>query len=193
MYQSFRSLTMRAVGVLAMASLVGAPGLLAQGGTPAATAGCASAQTIEAATNDVNYWVLDFDATSDEFAFWGPIAMPANYDGGVMTAIFYWTTIAADTDGVAWAIQLLSLDDNDLVDSAWGTAVVVTDDAQNSAAAKVLITDATADITPGGTASAPELLFVRVFRDVSDANDDMTEDARLIGVKLLYGVNAVSD
>ena len=33
MYRSFCSLTMRAVGVLAMASLVGAPGLSAQGGT----------------------------------------------------------------------------------------------------------------------------------------------------------------
>ena len=33
MYRSFRSLTMRAVGVLAMASLVGAPALSAQGGT----------------------------------------------------------------------------------------------------------------------------------------------------------------
>ena len=166
--------------------------LTAQGGTPTATNGCAPPQLIEAGTNDVDYWVLDFQAASDKFAFWGPIAMPANYDGGVMTAIFYWTTTATDTDGVAWAIQLLSLDDNDAIDTAWGTAIVVTDDAQ-SAAGEVLITAATADITPGVTAAAPELLFVRVFRDVSDANDDMTEDARLIGVKLLYSVNAVSD
>lgn len=166
--------------------------LSAQGGTPTTTNGCATAVIVEAGTNDVDYWVLDFDDGADEFAFWGPITMPANYDGGVLTAIFYWTTTATDTDGVAWAIQLLSLDDNDAIDTAWGTAVVVTDDAQ-SAAGEVLITAATADITPGGTASAPELLFVRVFRDVSDANDDMTEDARLLGVKLLYGVNAVSD
>ncbi len=166
--------------------------LLAQGGAPATTSGCDPAQIIEAATNDVDYWVLDFDASADEFAFWGPIAMPANYDGGVMTAIFYWTTAATGTTGVAWAIQLLSLDDNDAIDSAWGTAIVVADDAQG-AAGEVLISAATADITPGGTASAPELLFVRVFRDVSDANDDMTEDARLLGVKLLYTVNAVSD
>ncbi|KKL56854.1 hypothetical protein LCGC14_2241230, partial [marine sediment metagenome] len=58
---------------------------------------------------------------------------------------------------------------------------------------EVLVTAATGNITPGGTASAPEMLFVRVFRDVSDGNDDMTEDARLMAVKLLYTVNAVSD
>lgn len=166
--------------------------LTASGGKPTTTSGCAQARVVEAGTNDIDYWVLDFDASSDEFAFWGPIMMPANYDGGVMTAIFYWTTTATDTDGVAWAIQLLSLDDNDAIDTAWGTAVVVTDDAQ-SAAGEVLITAATGDITPGGTASAPELLFVRVYRDVSDGNDDMTEDARLMGVKLLYTTNAISD
>ena len=33
MYRSFRSLTTRAAGVLAVASLIGAPGLSAQGGT----------------------------------------------------------------------------------------------------------------------------------------------------------------
>ncbi len=166
--------------------------LTASGGTPTTTAGCAAAVKVEAGTNDVDYHVLDFDDGSDEFAFWGPIAMPANYDGGVMTAIFYWTTTATDTDGVAWAIQLLSLDDNDAIDSAWGTAVVVTDDAQ-SAAGEVLITAATGDITPGGTAVTPEMLFVRVFRDVSDGNDDMTEDARLLAVKLLYTVDGISD
>lgn len=166
--------------------------LTASGGHPTTTAGCATAVRVEAGTNDVDYWVLDFDDGADEFAFWGPIAMPANYDGGVMTAIFYWTTTATDTDGVAWAIQLLSLDDNDAIDSAWGTAVVVTDDAQ-SAAGEMLITAATGNITPGGTAVTPETLFVRVFRDVSDANDDMTEDARLMMVKLLYTVDGISD
>lgn len=166
--------------------------LTAAGGKPTTTAGCADAVVVEAGTNDVDYWVLDFDNASDEYAFWGPIPMPANYDGGVMTAIFYWTTTATGTTGVAWAIQLLSLDDGDPIDSAWGTAVVVTDDAQ-SAAGDVLVTAASGDITPGGTASAPEMLFVRVFRDVSDANDDMTEDARLKSVKLLYNTNAISD
>ena len=36
-------------------------------------------------------------------------------------------------------------------------------------------------------------LYIRVFRDVSDGNDDMTEDARLKSVKLTYTVNAISN
>ncbi len=38
-----------------------------------------------------------------------------------------------------------------------------------------------------------DIVFFRVFRDVSDANDDMTEDARLIGVKILYTNNGGKD
>ncbi len=85
-----------------------------------------------------------------------------------------------------------SLDDSDAIDAAWGTAVVVTDDNQ-SAAGDVLVTSASSAITPSGTASAPEMLFVRVFRDVSDANDDMTEDARLLAVKIEYSAEGYSD
>jgi hypothetical protein len=166
--------------------------LTAAGGQPSTTTPCADATVVEAGANDVDYWVLDFDASADEYAFWGPIPMPANYDGGVMTAIFYWTTTASDTDGVAWAIQMISLDDSDVIDRTWSTPVVVTDDVQG-VAGDVLVTAASGDITPSGTASAPEMLFVRVFRDVSDANDDMAEDARLLAVKLLYTTNAISD
>ncbi len=166
--------------------------LTAQGGKPRTTSGCSEPTQVETSTNKNNYWVLDFDDGADEYAFWGPIAMPENYGGGTFTARFYWTTTATDTDGVAWAIQLLSLDDGDPIDSAWGTAVVVTDDAQ-SAAGDELVTDVSGAITPGGTASAPETLCIQVYRDVSDGNDDMTEDARLTKVKLEFSTEGYSD
>ncbi|KKM27860.1 hypothetical protein LCGC14_1570470 [marine sediment metagenome] len=166
--------------------------LTAAGGAPSTTTPCAGPTKVEAGTNDVDYWVLDFDATSDEYAFWGPIAMPENYGGGTFTAIFYWTTTNTSTNGVAWAIQMKSLDNSDAIDAAWGTAVVTTDD-NLSAAGDVLVTAASSAITPSGTASAPEMLFVRVFRDVSDANDDMTQDARLIAIKIEYSAEGYSD
>jgi hypothetical protein len=45
----------------------------------------------------------------------------------------------------------------------------------------------------GGTPAAGDIVFFRLFRDVSDANDDMTEDARLIAVKIFYTVAASVD
>ena len=109
-------------------------------------------------------------------------------------AIFNWTSTATDTDGVAWAIQLRLTDNSDAIDAAWGAAVVTTDDNE-SAAGDDLFTAESGDITPGGTVAAgtPKNLYIRVFRDVSDGNDDMTEDARLKSVKLTYTLDAVSD
>lgn len=156
----------------------------------ASTNGPASAD-IEATTNAQNYTVLDFDASTDEYAHF-QIAMPKGWNEGTITFQVFWSTTATDTDGVAWGLQGVAVSDGDTVDASWGTAVVVTDDAQ-SAAGDVLVTAESSAVTIAGTPAAGDLCFFRLFRDVSDANDDMTEDARLVGVKLLYTIDALKD
>jgi hypothetical protein len=86
----------------------------------------------------------------------------------------------------------VALTDNEAIDTAWGTAVVVTDDCQG-AAGEVYVTAESAAVTIAGTPADDDLVFFRVFRDVSDANDDATEDALLIGVKLFYTTDALND
>lgn len=157
---------------------------------PGTTSGAASA-TVEASTNDQTYPVLDFDASSDEYANFN-FTFPKSWDEGTITFSVTWTTTASDSDGVAWALQAVAVGDGDTIDASWGTAVVVTDDAQ-SAAGDVLVTAESGAVTIGGTPTVGKRVFFRVFRDVSDANDDMTEDARLIGVTLYYTVNASTD
>ncbi|KKM00676.1 hypothetical protein LCGC14_1802030, partial [marine sediment metagenome] len=156
--------------------------------SPTVANGCAEAVKVSVGSGATSklYWVLDFDDGADEHAIAGPYPLPEDYDGGTMTARIAWTTTATDADGVAWAIKLLSIDDGDDISAAsWGSAVVTTDDAQSNAD-DFLVTAESSAITPGGTAVAPESLWVMIFRDVSDANDDMAEDARLISVKLEY-------
>lgn len=156
----------------------------------AATSGAASA-SLESSTNDVNYKVFDFDATADEHVHFN-IAMPKSWNEGTITFRVFWSTTATDTDGVAWGLQAIALSDNEAIDTAWGTPVVVTDDAQ-SGAGEMLVTAISAAVTIGGTPAEGDLVFFRFFRDVSDANDDMTEDARLIAVQLFFTTNAATD
>lgn len=156
----------------------------------ATTSGPASAQ-FETATNDINFMVLDFDATADEHAHFN-ICMPKSWNEGTVTFQVWWTTTATDTDGVAWGLQAVALSDNEASDAAWGTAVVVTDDAQ-SAAGEILVTAESSAVTIAGTPAAGDIVFFRIFRDVSDANDDMTEDARLIAIKLFFTTDAATD
>jgi len=156
----------------------------------ATTSGATSA-SLESSTNDVNYKVFDFDATSDEHVHFN-IAMPKSWNEGSITFRVFWSTTATDTDGVAWGLQAVAVSDNEVIDASWGTPVVVTDDAQ-SGAGEMLVTAVSSAVTVGGTPAEGDLVFFRFFRDVSDANDDMTEDARLIAVQLFFTINAATD
>lgn len=156
----------------------------------ATTSGPAGAQA-ESGTNDVNYYTLAFDASADEHAHFN-VAFPKSWNLGTITYQVYWASSATDTDGVAWALEAMALSDNEAIDASWGTAVVVTDDAQ-SAANELYITAESGAVTIGGTPAANDLCMFRIFRDVSDANDDMAEDALLIGVKLFYTTNRHND
>lgn len=158
---------------------------------PATTAGCAALAQLETSGNKVNYPVLDFDATADEHAHFN-IAFPKSWNEGTVTFQVWWSSTATDTDGVAWGLQAVAISDNEAIDAAWGTAIVVTDDAQ-SAAGELYITAESAAVTIAGTPAANDLCFFRIFRDVSDANDDMAEDARLIGIKLFFTTDSGTD
>jgi hypothetical protein len=156
---------------------------------PAITSGPASAQL--AAAGGQNYSVLDFDATADEFAHF-QVAFPKSWNLGTVTFQVFWSSTATDTDGVAWALEGAATSDNEAITGSWGTAVVVTDDAQ-SAAAELYVTAESGAVTIGGSPADDDLIFFRLSRDVSDANDDMTEDARLIGIKLFYTTDNYTD
>jgi hypothetical protein len=156
----------------------------------ATTSGAASA-SLETGTNDVNYKVFDFDASADEHVHFS-IAMPKGWDEGTVTYQVFWSSTATDTDGVAWGLQAVAVSDNEAIDASWGTAVVVTDDCQG-AAGETYVTSVSSAVTIGGSPAEGDIVFFRLFRDVSDANDDATEDARLIGVKLFYTVSSAND
>ena len=159
--------------------------------SPTASNGCAALATAETTSGRPDMNVLDFDASSDEHAQF-QIAFPKSWNEGTVTFQAFWTTAATDTDGVAWGLQGVAVSDNDTIDVAYGTAVVVTDDALG-AAEDLCVTAESGAITIAGSPAAGDMCFFRIFRDVSDSNDDMAEDARLIGIKLFFTTDAAND
>ena len=159
--------------------------------TPTQSNGCASRTQVETTSGRPDMDVLDFDASSDEHAQFS-VAFPKQWDLGTVTYQAFWTTTAADTDGVAFALQGVSVSNDETIDVVYGTAIVVTDD-NGGAAEDCMVTAESSAITIAGTPVDDDLCYFRFFRDVSDANDDMTEDARLIGVKLFYTTDALTD
>ena len=156
---------------------------------PNTTNGCAALAQVELTAGRPELKVLDFDKDSDEFAQF-TVAFPKSWNGGTVTFRAFWVGIAATT-GIAWGLQAISVGDNAEADAAFGTAVVVTDDSQGDAT-EVLVTSTSGAITISG-AGDDKMTFFQIFRDVSDANDDMAGDARLVGIQLFFTTNATND
>ena len=157
---------------------------------PTTTNGCAALAQVEL-SNGPELKCLDFDDGSDEFAQF-TVAFPKSWNGGTVTFKAYWCSSATDTDGVSWALQACGMNDNETTNLAFGTAVVV-DDANQGAANELMVTAESGAITIAGTPADDDLTFFQIFRDVSDSNDTAAEDARLLGIKLYYTIDAGND
>ena len=112
------------------------------------------------------------------------VAMPSDYDGGTVTAVFLWLANSANTDDVVWGMQGRAYADNDAIDQAWGAAETVTD--TNNAQNDLNISAATGAITIGGGPAASELVQFRGYRDADNGSDDLAADARLISVRITF-------
>ena len=160
--------------------------------SPRSNAGCADLATTAAATSgrpDIR--ALAFDKDSDEHGQF-TIAMPKMWNEGTITAQFYWTNASATSGGVSWGLQGVSLSNSDAIDTAFGTAVV-TDDTQVGTAKDVHISAESSAITIGGSPAADDLTCFQVYRDISDSNDTLNEDALLLGIKLFYTISGHND
>jgi len=147
------------------------------------TAGAATLAWSESTTNKVMTGYLAFDKDTQEhaqFSFRSPNALD---ESAGFTARFIWKEAgSATTHDCVWQIEMQAQGDGDTIDSAWGTAVTVTD---TGAADKRYISAETATITPGGTWAAGDEIIVRVSRKAADAADTLDVDAQLIEVVLL--------
>jgi len=157
---------------------------------PTSSNGCAAITDVETTSGRPDLQVLDFDTGSDEHAQF-QIGFPKSWNEGTVTYRIFWTSVATDTDGVAWALQGVSVANDGTIDVVYGTAIVVTDD-NISAAEDCLVTVTSGSVTIA-SAAVDTMTFFRIFRDVSDANDDMAEDARLIGAQIFYTIDAGND
>jgi len=158
---------------------------------PTLSDGCAELAEVATTAGRPDLQVLDFDAVSDEHAQF-QIAFPKSWNAGTVAFRPYWTTADTGSDGVAWAMQGVACADGDDAGAAYGTPVVVTDASQASAHA-VLVAPWSAALTIAGTPGPDQLCFFRLFRDVSDPNDDLTADARLIGIDIRFTISAGDD
>lgn len=160
---------------------------------PTVSNGCGALSNVETVAGQPDQHILPFDTAADEHAQF-EVAFPKSWNKGTITFRIFWTHQGGQTgglDGVAWALQGVALSSGDLFATAYGTAVVVTDDQVTGDA--VYVTSISTAVTISGTPAEGDLTIFRLFRDVSDALDDLDIDAQLVGVQIFYTTDASTD
>jgi len=158
--------------------------------TAETTSGCATG-TVETTTNQVMYKTMDCDFAAQEgmqFVF----STPKGVDEATNPTFRIDWTVAGGTGDVIWLVSCLARSNDDPIDTAFGSEVSVTDTVL--ATGDVHQTAETSAVTPGGTWAENDNLWCRIQRDADAAGDTLNaNDARLIGVRALFTVNAFSD
>jgi hypothetical protein len=168
--------------------------ITAQAWRPSATAYCGDPSNSEMTTNKANITSLAFGyngSPAKTYACYN-MKLPLVYDGGTLDAIFTWRSTGTTSNGVRWGIQMASIGDNEALDTAWGSAIEVTDNATGAANRK-LIAPQLSTITPSGTPAAGEFLEIRIYRDPAHADDNLNEIVYLDDVTLLIPVDKHSE
>lgn len=150
---------------------------------PRATNGMA-AVTEEYTTNDVmsDHFLAD-DTTSEAVQF--RVAMPDEWDLSTVKYKVYWdaSSGASASDQVSWGVRAAAVGNDDPIDGAWGTAVTVDDVV--IAVGDLHVAPASAALTVGGTPALGDFITWEVYRNAA-GNDDMTEDAKFLGIEIQY-------
>jgi len=157
----------------------------------AATTNGAEAAQAETTATRPDLKVLDFDASTAEYAQFA-IAMPKSWNLGTVTYQVFWSPSNTNTGNCIFGLQGLACTEGDTADAVFGTAIEVTD-AGIGTVEDVQMTSVSSAMTIAGSPADDDQCFFQLYRDANDGSDTFTGDARVLGIKLFYTTDAAND
>ena len=134
--------------------------------------------------------VLDFDASTDQYAQFS-VAFPKSWNEGTITYQVYWTPSSTNTANCQFGMQAVGCGDGDTIDISFGTPVKLIDAGIGT------VEDQQVSVVSGAltvkNVAADTLTYFQFFRDAADGADTFTGEARLLGVKIFYTTDAAND
>ena len=151
----------------------------------------ADAASVETTALRPELKVLDFDASTAQYAQFA-IAMPKSWYLGTVTYQVFWSPSSTNTGNCIFGVQGVSCSEGDTMDVAFGTAVEVTD-AGIGTVEDVQMTAESGAITIAGSPADDDMTFFQLYRDAADGSDSFTGEARVLGIKLFYTTDEAND
>ena len=157
---------------------------------PSTTNPCSDLTQVETTALRPDLKVLDFAAAADDFAQFS-VAFPKLWNEGTVTFQPFWTVTGTNTGTVAWALAGIAVTNDATINTAFGTAAVTTALAHSGTSNDLMVSVESGAITIAGSPSTDDVCFFQISRDVSA--DNQTGAARLLGIKLFFTTNALTD
>ena len=155
-----------------------------------ATTNGADAQQVETTATRPDMKVLDFDASTAEYAQFS-VAFPKSWNAGTVTYQVYWTPGSTNTGNCIFGLQGVSCGDSDTIDVAYGTGVEVTD-AGIGTVEDQQITSESGAVTISNAGDGEQTYF-QLYRDAADGSDTFSADARVLGLRLFFTTDLAND
>jgi len=149
-----------------------------------------SALTQVELSNGPEIKVLDFATGADENAQF-TVAFPKLWNEGTVTFQAFFTVTGTNTGTTAWGLSGVAFADSGDINTAFGTNVVATAKAHSGTSNDLDVSAESGAVTIAGSPSVDELVFFQIMRDVSA--DNQSADARLLGIKLFFTTDALTD
>ncbi len=156
-----------------------------------ATTNPADAQQVETTATRPDMKVLDFDASTDEFAQFS-VAFPKSWNEGTVTYQVYWTPSSTNTGDCIFGLQGVAIGDDDTIDVVYGTAIDITD-AGIGTVEDQQVSAVSSAITIAGSPAVDQQTYFQLYRDANAGGDTFTGDARVLGIKIFYTTDAAND
>jgi len=151
----------------------------------------ADPQQVETTATRPDMKVLDFDASTDEFAQFS-VAFPKSWNEGTVTYQVYWTPASTNTGNCIFGLQGVSCGDSDTIDIAYGTAINITD-AGIGTVEDQQVSAVSSAVTIAGSPAVDQLTYFQLFRDANAGGDTFSADARVLGIKIFFTTDAAND
>ena len=150
----------------------------------------AEANAVETTATRPEMKVLDFDASTIEYAQFS-IAMPKSWNEGTLTFQAFWSPSTTNTGNCLIGLQGVSVANDATSDVTFNAAVDVTD-AGTGTVEDVLVSPVSAAVTVK-SAAADTYTYFQVARNATSGSDTFTGDVRLLGIKIFYTTDAAND
>tara|TARA_R110000823_G_scaffold91674_3_gene201754 strand:- start:996 stop:1499 length:504 start_codon:yes stop_codon:yes gene_type:complete len=135
--------------------------------------------------------VLDFDASTDQYAQFS-VAFPKSWNEGTITYQVYWTPSNTNTGNCQFGMQAVAVGDGDTIDIAFSGPTKLID-AGIGTVEDQQVSVVSGNLTIAGSPAVDQLTYFQFFRDAADGADNFTGEARLLGVKIFYTTDAAND